>query len=185
MQRTHIGRELIAGLALTFLIAAPSGTLLRAQNAAPAAPGAGAQQGLPDLVAGLKATPGCLGVELARTQSGKQVIFAWFENKQAALKWYYGPTHQAVMRTMAPDAHSGRAPLSGIADDSGPILTIASLTYADAAQVAAIKMPISQIAIELYAPLPGGIAIGGRFAPAGVKVQDLLEPPMQPASTVR
>ncbi|MDT4898958.1 MAG: hypothetical protein QOH25_4035 [Acidobacteriota bacterium] len=41
-------------------------------------------RGFPDLVAGLKATPGCLGVETARTDSGKSVIFAWFEDKKAA-----------------------------------------------------------------------------------------------------
>jgi hypothetical protein len=34
----------------------------------------------PDLVGPLKATPGCLGVETARTASGKMVIFAWFED---------------------------------------------------------------------------------------------------------
>src|SRR5437016_10309430 len=49
-----------------------------------AAPG-----GFPDLIAGLKATPGCLGVETAMTASKKQVIFAWFEDKKAVLKWYY------------------------------------------------------------------------------------------------
>jgi hypothetical protein len=79
------------------------------------------------------------------------------------------------MRMLAPEAKSGRAPLSTIPDNQGPILTIASLTYADTAQVSAVKMPISQIAIELYAPLPGGLAVGGRFAPGSVKVPELLE----------
>ncbi len=51
------------------------------------------QQG-PDLAGGLKSTPGVLGVELAKTVSGKQVIFAWFENKQAVLNSYYSGTHQ-------------------------------------------------------------------------------------------
>jgi hypothetical protein len=162
-------------LALATLVIAPSGTLLVAQSPTGQAAGANASQGMPDLVAGLKATPGCLGVELARTQSGKQVIFAWFENKQALLKWYYSPTHQGVMRMLAPDAKLGRSPLASIADNSGPILTIASLTYADTAQVSAVKLPISQIAIELYGPLPGGLAVGGRFAPASVKVPELLE----------
>lgn len=181
MARSRIVREFIVSLGLTALIVAPSGALLVAQSAGGQPPSASAQQGLPDLVAGLKATPGCLGVELARTQSGKQVIFAWFENKQALLKWYYSPTHQGVMRMLAPDAKSGRSPLATIADNSGPIMTIASLTYADTAQVSAVKMPISQIAIELYAPLPGGLAIGGRFAPASVKVPELLEAPVDAA----
>src|ERR1044071_9190060 len=50
--------------------------------------------GFPDLVGGLKATPGCLGVETAKTASGKTVIFAWFEDKKALLKWYYSAPHQ-------------------------------------------------------------------------------------------
>ena len=47
------------------------------------------QQAFPDLVGALKATDGCLGIELARTQSGKNVIFAWFQDKKAMLTWYY------------------------------------------------------------------------------------------------
>ena len=177
MARIKIVREFIVPLVLTSLISAPSGSLLIAQGGQGQPAGASAQQGMPDLVAGLKATPGCLGVELGRMQSGKQVIFAWFENKQALLKWYYSPTHQGVMRMLAPEAKSGRPPLATIPDNTGPIMAIASLTYAEAAQVAAVKMPISQIAIELYAPLPGGLAVGGRFAPGSVKVPELLEGP--------
>ena len=45
----------------------------------------GATDPLAGLTAALKATPGCLGIGTAMTESGKQVIFAWFENKQAAL----------------------------------------------------------------------------------------------------
>jgi hypothetical protein len=36
-------------------------------------------------------------------------------------------------------------------------------------------MPISSIGIELYGPLPGGVAVGGRFAPEAVKVRGLRE----------
>jgi hypothetical protein len=39
-------------------------------------------------------------------------------------------------------------------------------------------LPVSQIAIELYAPLPGGLAAGGRFAPSSVKVKGLIETSM-------
>ena len=134
------------------------------------------QQG-PDLVGGLKSTPGVLGVEVARTARGKQVIFAWFENKQAVLNWYYSQTHQAAMSMFAPGAESGRTPLAAIKDDSGPILAIASLTMVDKPQVEGVKLPVSQIAIELYAPLPGGLAVGGKFAPAGLKVPGLIEAP--------
>jgi hypothetical protein len=36
---------------------------------------------------------------------------------------------------------------------------------------------VPQIAIELYAPLPGGLAVGGRFAPSSVKVPGMIEAP--------
>ena len=136
--------------------------------------------GTPDLIGMLKATPGVLGVDAARTMSGKQVIFAWFENKQAVLTWYYSEGHQKLMRTMSPGGASGRKPLADVPDNSGPILAIASLTMTDKPQIAGVSMPVSQIAIELYAPLPGGLAAGGRFAPATVKVPGLIERPVSP-----
>jgi len=34
---------------------------------------------------------------------------------------------------------------------------------------------MSSIGIELYGPLPGGIAVGGRFAPDTLKVRGLRE----------
>jgi hypothetical protein len=134
-----------------------------------------APQGGPDIVASLKATPGVLGVEAARTQGGKQVLFVWFENKKAVLTWFYSDAHQELMRRFTPEASTGRKPLENVPDNTGPILTIASLTYADQPQVAGVQLPISQIAIELYAPLPGGLAVGGRFAPNSVKVPGLLD----------
>jgi len=134
-----------------------------------------APQGGPDIVASLKATPGVLGVEAARTQGGKQVLFVWFENKQAAVGWFYSDAHQELMRRFTPGASTGRKPLADVPDNSGPILTIASLTYSDQQQITGVQLPISQIAIELYAPLPGGLAVGGRFAPNSVKVPGLLE----------
>lgn len=48
-----------------------------------------ADLGFPDLVSGLKATPGCLGVETARTASGKEVILARF----TGLCWRSGGIH--------------------------------------------------------------------------------------------
>ena len=50
-------------------------------------------EGFPDLVGGLQAIEGVLGVETAQTVSGKQVIFAWFESKEAVLRWYYSGMH--------------------------------------------------------------------------------------------
>jgi quinol monooxygenase YgiN len=129
---------------------------------------------LPDLITPLKKTPGCLGVEAARTASGKQVIFAWFEDKKAVLKWYNSSTHQQVMKRSFPDQTFDK-PLANIADDSGPILAIASITFADKPKIEQSTLPISQIAIELYQPLPGGVFLGGRFAPKELKVPHMRD----------
>jgi len=133
----------------------------------------------PDLVGALKSIPGVLGVETARTATGKQVIFAWFENKQAVLNWYNSDVHRALMNGFAGGARRPDGPLAGVKDDSGPVLAIASLTIDPAAaQAGDLKSATRQIAIELYAPLPGGIAAGGRFAPASMKVPGLMDVPM-------
>ncbi len=136
--------------------------------------GRGAQPpggGFPDLVGALKATPGCVGVETARTSSGKQVIFAWFENKKAVLNWYYSDTHMSVKNQFAPG--STHTPMADVPDDGQPILAIASLTLTGAPTGDVASLPISQIAIELHRPLPGGLAAGGRFAPDALKVPGL------------
>lgn len=162
-------RELAGVLVLAAAVFSPA--LIAAQ--APAAPG-----GLPDLVGALKATPGVLGVDAAQTLSGKQVIFAWFENKQAVLNWYNSDVHRRLMNSFSSGGRRPDGPLAGIKDDSGPILCIASITIDRAAlQSGDLKGGTSQIAIELYAPLPGGLAAGGRFAPSSVKVPGLLEIP--------
>jgi hypothetical protein len=130
-------------------------------------PAAEKQQGYPDLVGGLKATPGCLGVETAGTSSGKRVIFAWFANRKAVLAWYNSRMHQAVMDAAGGPTHK---PLSGIPDDDQPILAIASITPADQPRIDGVDMPISQISVELYRPLPGGASVGGTFAPAALEI---------------
>jgi hypothetical protein len=140
-------------------------------------PGAAPAGGFPDLVGALKATPGCLGVETARTSTGKQVIFAWFENKKAALSWYYSDTHRSVQKMLGPGSGT-RTPMAEIPDDGNPILAIASLTPSAAPASGGMPFAVSQIAIELYRPLPGGLAAGGRFAPSAMKVPGLLDVPM-------
>jgi hypothetical protein len=166
--KRHIGLF----IALVTLVFGPA--LLAGQNLPPAP-----QAGGPDLVAALAATPGCLGVEAARTVSGKQVIFAWFENKQAVLNWYNSDVHRKLMTGFGGGVRRPDGPLA-LVPDEGPVLAIASLTI-DAAAAARgdLKTATSQIAIELYAPLPGGLAAGGRFAPATVKVPGLIEVPMR------
>ncbi len=128
----------------------------------------------PDLVAGLKATPGCLGADSARTASGKQVIFAWFKDKKAVLRWYHSDMHQQVMKQFFPTREYSK-PLKDVPDDSGPIMAIASITFADKSQLKETKLPIKQISIELYQPISGGISLGGRFAPDGLKVPNMRD----------
>jgi len=64
-----------------------------------------------------------------------------------------------------------------VPDDGSPVMAIASLTMAGA-PTAEQPFPVSQIAIELYKPLPGGLAAGGRFAPSTMKVPGLIDVPM-------
>jgi hypothetical protein len=102
------------------------------------------------------------------------VIFAWFEDKKAVLRWYSSEMHQQVMKmTGSPDPN--HLPLEGITDDSGPILAVASLTMAAPGTLKNLPLPVSQIAIELYQPLPGGVFAGGRFAPSTLKVPGLRD----------
>ena len=164
---------LVAGIALAATMWSPALLIGHAQQAAPAQKQTG---GFPDLVAGLKATPGCLGVETARTTSGKAVIFAWFENKKAVLNWYNSDMHQGLLNQYSGGHRRPGGPLAGVPDD-GPVLAIASLTMPTLPADGDLRAATTQIAIELYAPLPGGLASGGRFAPSSVKVPGLIEVP--------
>jgi hypothetical protein len=170
----RIAREVVIVVTLALVVFSPGALTLFAQ----APPQAGPPGGLPDLIGMLKATPGVLGVDAAQTISGKQVIFAWFENKKAALAWYYSEGHQKLVKTFAAGGNAGRTPMADVPDDGNPILAIASITLSKQPQVSGVQLPVSQIAIELYAPLPGGLAAGGRFAPSSVKVKNLLEVPL-------
>lgn len=134
-----------------------------------------AQREAPDLgamlVGGLQATPGCLGVDTAKFSSGKNTIFAWFENREAVLNWYYSEPHKAAMGMFFPGGKSDRKPLEGIPEEyTGPILAIAAITFAGPEEQQKTGRPFSQISIELYAPLKGGLAINGTLAPAAMRV---------------
>jgi hypothetical protein len=117
-------------------------------------------------------------VDTARTSSGKNVIFAWFENKQAVVKWYNSDMHKQLMKKFFPDETFPK-PMKHVADDTGPVMVVASITPTDKPKPNPLGLPISQIAIELYQPLPGGAAMGGRFAPTGFKVPNLREYPAE------
>lgn len=157
----------LAGLA--GLLAAGELTPVQAQNAHQ---NNGGQ--FPDLVGGLKATEGCLGVETAQTTSGKRVIFAWFENKAAVLNWYYSDMHIGVMKSFFPGHEPGK-PMEEVPDELGPIMVIASITFTDKQNFKETNLPVSQIAIEMYTPITGGLFLGGRFAPEGVTVSNMKD----------
>jgi hypothetical protein len=172
-------RDRLGILAIAALVLAPPVLLpLAAQDTRPAHPIVAA---IPQLVAGLEATPGCLGVELARTASGKQAVFAWFEDKRALMRWYSSEAHQYAIQAVFPGHQLTGTPLKDLPDDAGPILSIASFVMADPSQASPGAPPFRQIAIEHYAPLAGGISVGGRFAPAALKVPGLREIVLPPS----
>jgi hypothetical protein len=170
MKRTT--REVMAATVLSLMIALPTAISLQAQTA----------QKAPDLIGALKATPGVLGVDAGSMMSGKQVIFAWFENKDAVLKWYYSDAHQALMAQFG-SARRAKGPLADVPNDGRPVLAIASITLTGPVPTSSADLTsVPQIAIELYAPLPGGLAVGGRFAPSSVRVPGMVEVPARVAA---
>ena len=44
--------------------------------------------------------------------------------------------------------------------------------------IGALKATPGCLGVELYGPLPGGVAVGGRFAPEALKVRGLREIPL-------
>jgi len=126
------------------------------------------------LVQAAEASPGCLGVKLGRTDNGTNVIFAWFENKQALVTWYKSDFHQWAMKTAFPNQNFNREPLPDVPENSGQILALVTLKLADAV-VPGSPVPIERIGIELYTPLPDGVAVGGQFAPQSVRVPGLRQ----------
>jgi hypothetical protein len=165
---TRMIREVTAAAVLSLVISLPAIATLSAQPP---------QKAAPDIIGALKATPGVLGVEAGQMMSGKQVIFAWFENKKAVLTWYYSDAHQGFMAQYGSQRRP-HGPLADVPDDGRPILAVASVTLTGPPPTGPADLKsVPQIAIELYAPLPGGIAVGGRFAPSTVKVPGLVEMP--------
>ncbi len=118
---------------------------------------------------------GAIAEARAAWEKGKQLYPGWFEGKQALVDWYHSETHQAAMKAVFPGQSFDRTPLPDLAEDSGPILAIVSVRFAGPPRPDAPSPSISSIGIELYGPLPGGVAVGGRFAPAAVKVRGLRE----------
>jgi hypothetical protein len=165
-------KKLVASLVVAALCAWANTAAAQAPPAPPA--------GFPNVLNALRAAPGCLGVETGQTASGRQVIFAWFEGKKALVDWYYSDVHQRAMKTAFPGATFDRQPLPDLPEDTGTILAIVSVKFGEASETG--RRAIASIGIELYAPLPGGVAVGGRFAPEVVKVKGLREIPIETAT---
>jgi len=144
--------------------------------------GAAAQQkytigDFPDLGRGLMETPGCLGIRQLST--GKQLtIGAWFENRKAMEAWYYGDMHQSAMAKFFPGFKHDGKPFADFKDEKAPLLIIASVTPGDKPIGNGSNLAIAQIAIEGYTPIPGGIALGGSFAPEKLDVPHLRRIPI-------
>src|SRR5205823_4853935 len=85
--------------------------------------------GFPNVINALKAAPGCLGVETGQTSSGRQVIFAWFEDKKALVDWYHSDVHQRAMKSVFPNTTFDRQPLPELPEDTGTILAIVSVLH--------------------------------------------------------
>ena len=159
-------RHLVVTASAVLALSGAAATPVRAQST----PG-----GFPSVIKALREAPGCLGVETGQTAGGRRVIFAWFEGKKALVDWYHSDVHQRAMRAVFPNQRFEREPLPDLAADTGPILTIVSVKFADAPAPGATAPAITSIGIELYGPLPGGVAVGGRFAPDAIKVRGLRE----------
>jgi len=167
-----LGACLAAGAAL--MIAA--GAQPERGNRGPDGGAAMLQQMGQRLVAGLEATEGCLGVETPEFPGGRQCIMAWFENKAAAERWYYSPTHQFMMAGAqggVPDAGRSK-PLAHIKDETIPIMVMATINFTGEPATPG-PIPFSEISIEMYTPLPGGAFINNRLAPMELEIPHMRD----------
>ncbi len=135
---------------------------------APAPPARSGGDMAQTLIDALRATEGCLGADAAQFRSGKLAIVAWFENAEAARRWYRSETHARFL-AMAGAPPADREPLSHVEDPDAPVMVVAALTFGGR-PIRPGGMPMSQISIELYTPLPGGASVNGRLAPDGFDI---------------
>jgi len=132
----------------------------------------------PNLQKGLMETPGCLGVQAFAVNGGrKQVIAAWFENRKAVDAWYHSAMHSDAMAKYFPKMGKQQKAFPAFTDEKSPILVIASVTPGNKPIGSGSNLHVDQIAIEGYTPVPGGLAIGGTFAPEKLAVPGLIRIP--------
>jgi len=132
-------------------------------------------QDFPDLVSGLKQTPGCLDVKTGALDNGKQLtVFAWFKNKAAVQAWYASPMHRDAMKKFFPNTPARSKTLTGFDDDKSPLLVVATVTPSSKPMIKGSPLAVSQIAIEIYTPVPGGVAFGGSLGPKNLPVPGMV-----------
>lgn len=163
-----IGSLGVASLSTSSAFAQQDGQQPPVEQTQPANPAAGMGQ---MLINSLKSVEGCLGVDAGEMASGKNVIIGWFEDAEAARRWYRHPTHRAMVM-MAGGASGDEGPLAHV-EEGVPLMVIASITFSDKAEIPGIPMPISQISIEVYQAAPGGAYINGKLAPETFKVEHM------------
>lgn len=116
-------------------------------------------------VRALRASPGCTGVELSQTQSGKRVIFAMFKDRASVVAWYRSTAHQSMVGLVSFYRDHEHTPAANIAPDAGPILVVATMTPTPPTTTTT-RAPTESTAgtvllsVELFAPLPGGVRFG-------------------------
>lgn len=159
-----------AGMALGLAI-------VPALNSSPVQQPAQSVAQFPDLGKGLRETPGCVGVQSFQAEGGKFVIAAWFENRRAMEAWYYSKMHQGAMKTFFPGMGGGKKPFAAFTDEKAPLLVIASVTPGSKPAGYGSHLAVSQIAIEGYTPIPGGVAFGGTFSPEKLVVPGMVRLP--------
>lgn len=116
---------------------------------------------------------GCYGVKSAHAHDGTELIFAWFEDRQAVLRWFEHDYHRKLLRDAGrPEDHVAA---EHFGDDVGPILVVASVAYPagrGSIEESMFDDPVagrpSRFAIEYYAPLDGGAYMVKPFAPWAV-----------------
>lgn len=135
----------------------------------PQQPGPGGMGQL--LLDSLRSVEGCLGADAGQMASGKNVIIGWFEDAEAARRWYNHPTHRMLMTGMGGQDGESR-PLAHV-EEGVPLMVIASITFSERPEIRGVPMPISQISIEVYQAVPGGAYINGKLAPESFTVEHM------------
>lgn len=112
----------------------------------------------------LRSIPGCLGVELAHSESGRHSILAWFEDKDALVRWYYSSFHKNLQSTYFPEETPGE-PLAQVPYPGRPIIAIASFTLAHEMDPASPMLSLKEITVELFSPLSADTLLGTSLGP--------------------